>query len=386
MALAAVDQCRLLLGADRLCLPAACAKAAAGRWVRRVRDVALEDDALPLAALRRLLDRDRRQERLGVRVRRPVVDVLLRADLDDLAEIHHRDAVGDVPDEREVVRDEQIGEAEVALQRLEEVDDLRADRHVERRDGLVEDDHLRVEGERARESDPLALAARELVREAVRVFGAEAHRAQQLVDPAATLTALVEVVHAQRLRHDLAHRHARVERCVRILEDDLQLAPHFAHAATAEVGDVLAVEKDLAVRRRQQLDHGAAERRLAAAGLADEAERLTRAQRQVDTVDGVDLADAPLEDPGGDREVLVEPVDAEDLAPFFGALVDPLLDRFLDCFAHASAPTGSTRWPVRPSSSSAKWHADRWAESPIGRNGGSSSRQRMRPCERKHRG
>ena len=137
-----------------------------------------------LPALRRILDRDRRQQRLRVRVRRALVDVVPRPDLDDLAEVHDRDAIGDVTDEREVVGDEQVRETEVALQRLEQVDDLRADRDVERRDGLVEHDHLWVERERAGEADALPLPAGELVREPVRVLGAQAHRAQQLVDRA----------------------------------------------------------------------------------------------------------------------------------------------------------------------------------------------------------
>src|SRR5213079_1023976 len=41
---------------------------------------------------------------------------------------------------------------------------------------------------------------------------------------------------------------------------------------------------------------------------------------------------------------------------------------------------------VCPSSSSAKWHADRCCVPPTGRSGGSSSRQRTRPCDRKQRG
>ena len=45
-----------------------------------------------------------------------------------------------------------------------EVEDLRLNRDVERRDGLVGDDELRIERERTREADPLALAAGELVR------------------------------------------------------------------------------------------------------------------------------------------------------------------------------------------------------------------------------
>ena len=92
-------------------------------------------------------------------MRRTLVDVLLRPELDDLAEVHDRDAIGDVADEREVVRDEEVREPEVALERLEQVDDLRANRDVECRDGLVEDDELRVQRQRAREADALSLAA-----------------------------------------------------------------------------------------------------------------------------------------------------------------------------------------------------------------------------------
>ena len=39
-----------------------------------------------------------------------------RRDLDDLAEIHHRDAIGDMLDHSQIVRDEQVGEAEFLLQ------------------------------------------------------------------------------------------------------------------------------------------------------------------------------------------------------------------------------------------------------------------------------
>ena len=40
----------------------------------------------------------------------------VRRGLDDPAEVHHRDAVGEVADDREVVGDEQVREAEPRLQ------------------------------------------------------------------------------------------------------------------------------------------------------------------------------------------------------------------------------------------------------------------------------
>ena len=158
-----------------------------------------------------------------------LVDVVPRPDLDDLAEVHHRDVVGDVPHDREVVRDEDVRQPEVVLQRLEQVHDLRLDRHVERRHRLVEDDQLRVQRERARDADALPLAARELVREPVRVLGRQADDAQQLLDALLTPPCPVLPVDAHRLADDVAHRHARIQRRVRILEDDLDLPAHVAH-------------------------------------------------------------------------------------------------------------------------------------------------------------
>ncbi len=102
--------------------------------------------------------------------------------LHDPAEVHDRDPVGDVPDHRQVVRDEQVGQAELLLQVLQQVDDAGLDRHVQRRHRLVEDQHLRPQRERAGDADALPLAAGELVRVPVAVLRVEPDRSQQLPD------------------------------------------------------------------------------------------------------------------------------------------------------------------------------------------------------------
>ena len=84
------------------------------------------------------------------------------------------------------------------------------------------------------------------------------------------------------------------------------------HLPPFERRDVLAVEDDPARRRLDQLDDRAPERRLPAAGLADDPERLAVANGEVDAVDGSDLPNRVLEDAGLDREVLDEPFDAEE--------------------------------------------------------------------------
>ena len=80
--------------------------------------------------------------------------------------------------------DEEIGQAELLLQVLQQVDHLRLDRDVERRDRLVADDQLGLDRERAGDADALALAAGEFVREAAHVVGLQADRLEQLARPA----------------------------------------------------------------------------------------------------------------------------------------------------------------------------------------------------------
>ena len=90
---------------------------------------------------------------------------------------HHGDAVGHVVDHGEIVRDEQVGEAELLLQILEQVEDLRLHRDVERRDRLVADQQVGPERQRAGDADALALAAGKAVRIAVEIALVEADRA-----------------------------------------------------------------------------------------------------------------------------------------------------------------------------------------------------------------
>ena len=115
----------------------------------------------------------------------------------------------------------------------EQVDDLGLNRDVERGHRLVEDHHRRVERQRPRDADALPLAAGELVREPVPVLGAEADGAKKLLDALAAVLPRIEVVDPQRLGDDVAHRHARVQRGVRVLEDDLQAPADRPHLAAA---------------------------------------------------------------------------------------------------------------------------------------------------------
>ncbi len=133
-------------------------------------------------------DRDRRQQGLGVRMGRVVVDVVHLPDLDDLAQVHHRHPVGDVPDHRQVVGDEQVGQRQLGLELVQQVDDAGLDRDVQRRDRLVQHDQLRLQREGAGDADALALTAGELLRgSGWRARAPDPTRPEQLADPALDL-------------------------------------------------------------------------------------------------------------------------------------------------------------------------------------------------------
>ena len=135
---------------------------------------------------------------------RALVELRRRRDLDDRAEVHDGDAIRDVAHHRQVVGDEEVRELELVLQLLEQVDDLSLDRDVERRDRLVGDDEVGVERERAREPDPLPLAAGELVGVAPRGVLRQADGAQELSDAAGRFLPVGEPVGAQWLADDAA--------------------------------------------------------------------------------------------------------------------------------------------------------------------------------------
>ncbi len=99
--------------------------------------------------------------------------------------LHHHDPVADLRRDPQIVGDEEHGEVEPLADIGEELENLRLDADVERRDRLVRDQHLGLHRQRSGDADALALAARELVRKAVERVGREADDAHQLARPLA---------------------------------------------------------------------------------------------------------------------------------------------------------------------------------------------------------
>ena len=133
---------------------------------------------------------------------------------------------GEDLDDGEVVGDEQAGEADLALQLLEQVEHPGLHRHVERRRRLVGDQQARAEREGPGDADALALPAGQLVRVAVAQVAGQVHLVEQLLDPLAERGALGDLLQQQRLADRLADRQPRVQRRPGVLEHEADVAAH----------------------------------------------------------------------------------------------------------------------------------------------------------------
>ena len=126
-------------------------------------------------------------------------------------------------DDGEVMRDEEVREVEIVLERIEQVDDLRLDGHVERGHRLVRDDEVRRHGERAGDANALALASRELVRIPGRRVLGQPDPAQEAPDRRRVRPAAHALMNAQRLADDSADAVSRIQGRERVLEHHLHL-------------------------------------------------------------------------------------------------------------------------------------------------------------------
>jgi hypothetical protein len=192
-----------------------------------------------------------------------------RPHCDDLALGEHRDTVADRIERVEIVGDEEHGEAERIAEFQDELVECRRADRIEPRGGLVEEQQLGIERQRAGDAGPLLHAAGKLARE----FGTGFRR---------------QTAHHDLVRRDLVHqlllelwkifadRHLDVfgdgqgreegralEQYAPALADILGLLLAAAHHGFAE-------HQNFALLRRLQPDDRAHQHRLARAGTADD--------------------------------------------------------------------------------------------------------------------
>ena len=96
----------------------------------------------------------------GIGILRAVEHVLHRRLLHDLAPGHHRHPVRHVADDTQVMGDQDHGHAQLGLQTLQQLQNLRLDGDIQRRCRLVRDQNFRFVGQRHGDHHALPLAAR----------------------------------------------------------------------------------------------------------------------------------------------------------------------------------------------------------------------------------
>ena len=122
---------------------------------------------------------DEAHHELGLRV---LVEVVRLAGLLDSALVHDHDLPGDLHRLLLVVGDEDRRHVDLVVEAAQPLAELLADVRVQRAERLVQQQHLGLDGERASQRHPLALAARELRRVAV-AEPLEVHEPDQLLHP-----------------------------------------------------------------------------------------------------------------------------------------------------------------------------------------------------------
>ena len=233
--------------------------------------------------------RSRGQQHPRVRVPRPREQLVAGRDLDDLPEVHDRDAVAQVANDAKVVGDQHQCEVELVLQLDEQVEDLGPDRCVQRRCRLVADQELRLSRSARAITIRCSWPPEHSCGLRSRIVLFEARPGRACRHPLPPLVPALHAVVAQRRLEAGAERHPGIEGAVRVLEDELHRTTQRLELLAVGLGDVVALEHDVARGRRCGSEDGPRQRALAAPGFADEAEHLTLADLEGHPVHGVDL-------------------------------------------------------------------------------------------------
>jgi hypothetical protein len=135
---------------------------------------------------------------------------------------------------------------------------------------LIQDHELRVDGQGARDADPLPLSPGKLIRVPTRVTATQPDCLEQLVDRISAVAHPHHLVEGERFSQGLASGHARIERRIRVLKHDLKLLAPKSHRCLVVRINTLAVDDDGARCRFLQEEDATTRRCLAASTLTDE--------------------------------------------------------------------------------------------------------------------
>jgi hypothetical protein len=161
---------------------------------------------------------------------------------DDPPEIHHRHIIGEVLDNSEIVRDEKIRKPKFILEIAEQVQHLSLYRDVQCADRFIADDEIRIARQGARDPDSLPLTTREFVRVTAGVHRGEPHPLEQIANSAMAIPTANDSVHLKGLGDDAPHRHSRIQRTERVLEDHRHTPAAPSHRRSPHREHILTIE------------------------------------------------------------------------------------------------------------------------------------------------
>ncbi len=208
-------------------------------------------------------------------------DFVQRSD-DHLLVQEYRDPVGDRAQRVDVVGDHHDAERQGALQVADQLVELRRPDRIEAGGGLVEEQHVGIEGDGAREARALAHAAGQLGRDlGPRLLRQADHReldADELGDQPVVEVGVLGEGQADVLRHG-----ARTEQRA-VLEQHAHALEDRAARVVAEGGEILAQHLDRAAVGLLEPQDGAQQDRLAGPRAADDGDDLAAPHLEIDAV------------------------------------------------------------------------------------------------------
>ena len=140
------------------------------------------------------------------------------------------------------MRDEEIGQVELLLQVLQEVDHLRLNRYIEGGNRFVTNYELRIQRKGSCDTDSLSLSARELVGIPSLMERLQAALIHNLINILFVLVLWYKPVFLHRFSDNLPDRKSRRQGREGILENNLHLGTHLVHFFFRDVVDFFSVE------------------------------------------------------------------------------------------------------------------------------------------------
>lgn len=226
---------------------------------------------------------------------------------DDLALVHDDDALADLGNHAQIVRDPEQGESALGTNARHQVKNRSLHGDIQRSGGLIGKQQLRLRGERDCDHDALALPAAELVRETIHqaLWIGQLDLAEERQHPLFPFRAVrsADAVSSQHLFDLESDPEDRIQGGGRILEDQTDSsAAHLTPSARAQPLEALACEvhRSAALLHtfREQSKERQSRHGLAAARRPDHAQTLTGRKAETDPADqfGSAGADAQISD------------------------------------------------------------------------------------------